>query len=93
MDLLEKCLAFNPLKRIGVEASVHLLLFSLLWRGRADVVGADRALAHPYLEPYHDAEDEPSADVLPASFFSFDREQLTREELKSQSLLCHHLVR
>lgn len=44
-----------------------------------------RALAHPYLEPYHDAEDEPSAEVLPASFFSFDREQLTREELKSQS--------
>ena len=34
IDLLDKCLTFNPRKRITVE----------------------EALAHPYLEPYHDPE-------------------------------------
>lgn len=24
----------------------------------------EEALAHPYLEPYHDAEDEPTAAIL-----------------------------
>lgn len=42
IDLLEKCLTFNPKRRITVE----------------------QALAHPYLEPYHDAEDEPTAAIL-----------------------------
>ena len=42
IDLLERCLTFNPKKRITVE----------------------EALAHPYLEPYHDADDEPTAAVL-----------------------------
>lgn len=42
IDLLEKCLTFNPKKRITVG----------------------EALAHPYLEPYHDPEDEPTAGVL-----------------------------
>ncbi|KAL8291960.1 hypothetical protein RQP46_001426 [Phenoliferia psychrophenolica] len=60
IDLLERCLTFNPKKRITVE----------------------EALAHPYLEPYHDADDEPTAAVLPPAFFSFDKEQLTREQLK-----------
>ncbi|KAK4049083.1 mitogen activated protein kinase [Microbotryomycetes sp. JL221] len=60
LDLLEKCLTFNPAKRISVED----------------------ALTHPYLEPYHDPEDEPTAEVLPPEFFHFDREQLSREQLK-----------
>ncbi|KAI5477430.1 extracellular signal-regulated kinase 1/2 [Pseudohyphozyma bogoriensis] len=60
IDLLERCLTFNPKKRITVE----------------------EALEHPYLEPYHDAEDEPTAPMLPPSFFSFDQEQLSREQLK-----------
>ncbi|KAM0787770.1 MAP kinase Pmk1 [Microbotryomycetes sp. NB124-2] len=60
LDLLEKCLTFNPAKRISVEA----------------------ALKHPYLEPYHDPDDEPTAEVLPPEFFHFDREQLSREQLK-----------
>lgn len=31
-----------------------------------------QALEHPYLEPYHDDQDEPSADPLPPHFFDFD---------------------
>ena len=64
LDLLEKLLAFNPVKRITVE----------------------EALRHPYLEPYHDPEDEPTADAIPEEFFDFDKnkETLTKEELKSK---------
>ncbi|GAA5928216.1 mitogen-activated protein kinase [Sporobolomyces koalae] len=61
IDLLEKCLTFNPKKRSSVE----------------------NALAHPYLDPYHDPEDEPVAPVLPPSFFAFDQQQLSREQLKT----------
>ncbi|KAI8868681.1 mitogen-activated protein kinase [Ramicandelaber brevisporus] len=62
IDMLEKLLTFNPVRRITVE----------------------EALKHPYLEPYHDPEDEPVAPPLPDGFFNFDRtkEQLTREQLK-----------
>jgi mitogen-activated protein kinase 1/3 len=62
LDLLEKLLAFNPVKRITVE----------------------EALKHPYLEPYHDPEDEPTAEMIPEEFFDFDRnkETLGKEELK-----------
>lgn len=65
LDLLEKLLAFNPVKRITVED----------------------ALRHPYLEPYHDPEDEPTADPIPEEFFDFDKNKdtLTKEELKRQS--------
>lgn len=64
LDLLEKLLAFNPVKRITVED----------------------ALRHPYLEPYHDPEDEPIAEVIPESFFDFDRnkDSLSKEQLKSE---------
>ena len=37
-----------------------------------------------YLDPYHDPEDEPVAPVLPPSFFAFDQQQLSREQLKSE---------
>lgn len=62
LDLLEKLLSFNPVKRITVE----------------------EALRHPYLEPYHDPDDEPTADAIPEEFFDFDKnkETLTKEDLK-----------
>ena len=62
LDLLEKLLAFNPVKRITVE----------------------EALKHPYLEPYHDPEDEPTAAPIPEEFFDFDKmkDNLTKEQLK-----------
>lgn len=67
LDLLEKLLTFNPVKRITVE----------------------EALRHPYLEPYHDPEDEPTANPIPEEFFDFDKnkDSLTKEELKRMSHL------
>lgn len=65
LDLLEKLLAFNPVKRITVE----------------------EALRHPYLEPYHDPDDEPTADPIPEEFFDFDKnkDSLSKEQLKGES--------
>ncbi|KAF8956253.1 kinase-like domain-containing protein [Flammula alnicola] len=61
IDLMEKCLAFSPKKRLDVS----------------------EALRHPYLMPYHDVEDEPTAEPLDPSFFDFDiGEPLSKEELK-----------
>jgi len=44
----------------------------------------EQALQHPYLESYHDPDDEPSAPPLHDDFFAFDRQkdQITRETLK-----------
>ncbi|KAG6907772.1 Mitogen-activated protein kinase 2 [Tephrocybe rancida] len=61
IDLMEKCLTFNPKRRIEVG----------------------EALKHPYLLPYHDPLDEPTASPLDPSFFNFDfGEPLGKEELK-----------
>jgi mitogen-activated protein kinase 1/3 len=62
LDLLEKLLTFDPVKRITVE----------------------EALKHPYLEPYHDPGDEPTAAPIPEEFFDFEKnkDNLTTEELK-----------
>ena len=63
LDLLEKLLAFNPVKRITVE----------------------EALRHQYLEPYHDPDDEPTAEPIPEEFFNFDKDKdsLSKDQLKS----------
>lgn len=64
VDLIERCLTFNPTRRITVEG----------------------ALAHPYLQPYHDPLDEPVADPLPPTFFDFDNgKPMSKDTLKSMS--------
>ena len=47
-------------------------------------ITVEQALAHPYLEPYHDPSDEPDAPPLDASFFDADfaEQPLSRAELK-----------
>ena len=47
-------------------------------------ITVEDALAHPYLESYHDPEDEPTAAPLDPSFFDadFSRVPLSRERLK-----------
>ncbi|KAM6503459.1 mitogen activated protein kinase-like protein [Amanita muscaria] len=44
----------------------------------------EQALAHPYLESYHDPDDEPVAPPLDPSFFEFDlhKDDISREQLK-----------
>ncbi|EIN08637.1 mitogen activated protein kinase-like protein [Punctularia strigosozonata HHB-11173 SS5] len=65
----------NPL---AVDLLDKCLTFSP--KTRIDVAGA---LAHPYLAPYHDPADEPTAEPLDPSFFDFDTgEPLGKERLK-----------
>ncbi|KAM0714564.1 hypothetical protein Q7P37_009860 [Cladosporium fusiforme] len=64
LDLPERLLTFDPVKRIDVEG----------------------ALKHPYLEPYHDPEDEPTAAPVSEQLFDFDKngDSLSKEHLKSE---------
>jgi mitogen-activated protein kinase 1/3 len=85
VDLLEKCLTFNPKKRINVEEAlahpVRLLCESAArshWR------------RSQYLEPYHDPEDEPTAAIIPQEFFAFDGQNLSREDLKRAASKNYH---
>ncbi|PVF93468.1 Pkinase-domain-containing protein [Serendipita vermifera] len=65
----------NPLALDFLE---QLLTFNP--KRRIDIEGA---LAHPYLEPYHDPGDEPTAPALDPSFFDFDyQKDITKEQLK-----------
>ena len=45
----------------------------------------EECLQHPYLDAYHDPEDEPSSKPLDPLFFNFDlqKENITRDELKT----------
>jgi mitogen-activated protein kinase 1/3 len=61
----------------AVDLLERLLTFSP--KRRIDV---DGALAHPYLEAYHDSQDEPGAEPLDPSFFDFENEKLTKDDLK-----------
>ncbi|KAI0051376.1 Pkinase-domain-containing protein [Auriscalpium vulgare] len=65
----------NPL---AIDFMERCLTFSP--KKRIDV---SEALRHPYLESYHDPEDEPTADPIDPSFFDFDcAPALSKEELK-----------
>ncbi|KIL58206.1 hypothetical protein M378DRAFT_1026334 [Amanita muscaria Koide BX008] len=46
-------------------------------------IEVSEALKHPYLQPYHDPLDEPTAEPLDPSFFDFDYgDPINKEELK-----------
>ncbi|KAI8638342.1 mitogen-activated protein kinase [Parasitella parasitica] len=66
----------NPM---AVDLLERLLTFNPTKRATVE-----EALRHPYLEPYHDPDDEPEALPIPESFFDFDKykDQLTKEQLK-----------
>ncbi|KAF5310982.1 hypothetical protein D9619_008277 [Psilocybe cf. subviscida] len=70
----------NPfvLRVLAIDLMEKCLAFSP--QSRLDV---SEALRHPYLAPYHDVDDEPTAEPLDPSFFDFDiGEPLSKEELK-----------
>ena len=60
------------------------LLDKLLTFNPQKRITVEDALRHPYLEPYHDPEDEPDAPPIPDSFFDFDKhkDQLSTSDLK-----------
>ncbi|KII84317.1 hypothetical protein PLICRDRAFT_95301 [Plicaturopsis crispa FD-325 SS-3] len=46
-------------------------------------INVEEALQHPYLSPYHDPQDEPTAEPLDPAFFDFDNgDPMGKEELK-----------
>ena len=83
IDLLEKCLTFNPKKRITVEeALAHPVRYFTVQRGPLLTWTCPQ-----YLAPYHDETDEPASDPIPPEFFHFDNigkgeQPLGREALK-----------
>lgn len=60
------------------------LLERLLAFNPAKRISVEDALRHPYLEPYHDPDDEPTAPPIPEGFFDFDKNKdaLSKEQLK-----------
>ena len=62
------------------------LLEKLLAFNPAKRISVEDALRHPYLEPYHDPEDEPTAPPIPEGFFDFDKNKdtLSKEQLKCE---------
>ncbi|KAI2820860.1 hypothetical protein CBS147343_553 [Aspergillus niger] len=60
------------------------LLEKLLAFNPAKRITVEEALRHPYLEPYHDPDDEPTAPPIPEGFFDFDKNKdaLSKEQLK-----------
>nr|GAT52927.1 mitogen-activated protein kinase [Mycena chlorophos] len=55
-------------------------------------ITAEEALAHPYLEAYHDPDDEPVAPPLDPEFFEFDlhKDDISRDQLKElYQPMCH----
>ncbi|KAK9429534.1 kinase-like domain-containing protein [Lipomyces doorenjongii] len=64
------------------------LLEKMLTFNPSKRITVEDALKHPYLEPYHDPEDEPTAPAIPEGFFDFDRrkDELSKEQLKCELL-------
>ncbi len=68
------------------------LLEKLLAFNPAKRITVEDALRHPYLEPYHDPDDEPTANPIPEEFFDFDKQKdtLSKEELKGME--CYNFI-
>ncbi|CAE6514743.1 extracellular signal-regulated kinase 1/2 [Rhizoctonia solani] len=65
------------------ELAVDFLTKSLTFDPKKRITVED-ALCHPYLEAYHDPDDEPVAPPLDPDFFEFDlhKDDISREQLK-----------
>jgi mitogen-activated protein kinase 1/3 len=79
---MEKCLAFSPKRRLDVSEALQHPYLQVGLRGR----GIWARTNIPF-QPYHDAEDEPTAEPLDPTFFDFDiGEPLSKEELKGKEV-------
>ncbi|XP_058716835.1 mitogen-activated protein kinase 7 isoform X2 [Poecile atricapillus] len=65
----------------AAEPAALALLGRMLRFDPRERVGVAEALRHPFLAKYHDPEDEP--ECVPAFDFAFDRQALTKEEIKA----------
>ncbi|XP_062368397.1 mitogen-activated protein kinase 7 [Cinclus cinclus] len=65
----------------SAEPAALALLGRMLRFDPRERVGVAEALRHPFLAKYHDPEDEP--ECVPAFDFAFDRQALTKEEIKA----------
>jgi mitogen-activated protein kinase 1/3 len=74
----------RPFAQLFPKASAEAadLLARLLTFSPGARIDVDGALAHPYLAAYHDPADEPGAEPLDPSFFDFENEKLTKDDLK-----------
>lgn len=86
--------SFSPKRRITVEEALqhpYLEVRSPLHSFSRHPPLPDLCLClAPFLQPYHDPQDEPSAVPLLPAFFDFDNgsDQLSREDLKRSFILC-----
>lgn len=75
-----------PFSKLYPEAGVDALdlLSCMLSFDPRDRISVCQALEHPYLSKYHDSDDEPVC--VPAFDFEFDRQPMTREQIKEAIL-------
>ncbi|KAJ9125467.1 Mitogen-activated protein kinase 2 [Naganishia vaughanmartiniae] len=75
--------SFESLYPQASPAAIDFLKRTLTFSSKKRMT-MEECLAHPYLEAYHDPEDEPGAAPLDPNFFEFDlqKDNITREELK-----------
>ncbi|KAG7571433.1 hypothetical protein FFLO_00616 [Filobasidium floriforme] len=75
--------SFESLYPMASPAAIDFLKKTLTF-GPKNRMTVEQCLSHPYLEAYHDPDDEPDAAPLPQDFFDFDlmKDQVTKEELK-----------
>ncbi|KAJ7892892.1 mitogen-activated protein kinase [Mycena olivaceomarginata] len=74
---------FNTLFPNANPLAVDFLAKTLTFDPKKRIT-CEEALAHPYLEAYHDPDDEPVAPPLDPEFFEFDlhKDDISREQLK-----------
>ncbi|MDC6270776.1 mitogen-activated protein kinase [Acetobacter pasteurianus] len=68
-----------PVNPLAIDLLEKLLIFNPSKR-----ITVEEALQHPYLQLYHDPNDEPRSEKIPEDFFDFDKrkDELSIEELK-----------
>ncbi|CCE62441.1 hypothetical protein TPHA_0C02880 [Tetrapisispora phaffii CBS 4417] len=71
---------FKGVNPLGIDLLQKMLVFDPAKR-----ITAEEALNHPYLDVYHDPNDEPDGEPIPLNFFEFDKYKstLTTKDLKN----------